>query len=134
MKNIIKARVEFYFKGNRHSLAATIDLDECMRLHDGIPSLFDVIARENAIDAYSYEYEVMLQEDIEIEHAEGFVTDFIHQGVLDADGFAQKWREDKVLSVLREIAKRNMSVDDLNAHPALKNALFDAYQAGLEKT
>ena len=122
--------MEFYFKGEKYSPSTRIDLDRMMETRGELPPLVTLLARENGIDLYSYQYEVMEMEEIHFSEVEGFVADFIHDGVLDFEGFAEKWREEKVLTDLAGIARRCMGVEDLSDQPELKSALLEAYQQG----
>jgi len=130
MKNSLVASVEFYFKGEKYTPSARLDLDRMMETSGGLPSLYTLIARENGIDLYSYQYEVMQVEEIRYSEVEGFVADFIHNGVLDVQGFVDKWQAEKVVADLTAIARRCMGVEDLAQQPELANALQEAYRLG----
>ncbi len=129
-KNTIDACVAFDFKGQHHELCIDLDLDQMMERANALPSLYPLIARHNHIDTYSYEYEIMQAEEIQIRNASGIVVDFVHGGRLDVAAFENCWRESRVLTALSEVAKRTMNVADLDQQPALKAALLAAYQLG----
>ena len=133
MKNSVIARVEFYFKGEKYTPSLEIDLDELMSRNGSLNNLHHSIATANNIDAYSYEYEMMLAEEISFEQAEGMVAEFIVDGQLDLDSFGVKWSEIQVLEKVRTIAERCVGVKDLETKPKLKAALITAYLAGMEK-
>ncbi len=130
MKNSLVAGVEFYYKGEKYTPSVRIDLDRMMESSGVLSSFYSLIARENGIDLYSYEYEVMQVEEIHYSEVEGFIGDFIHNGELDQQGFVDKWHEEKALSDLAEIAQRCMGVEDLAQQPELARALSEAYQMG----
>jgi hypothetical protein len=130
MKNSLVASVEFYFKGERYAPSARIDLDRMMESSGGLPSLYSLIARENGIDLYSYEYEVMEMEPIHFSEVEGFVADFIHNGELDQQGFVDKWQEVKVQAELAAIVRRCMGIEEMAQQPGLEQALLEAYRLG----
>ncbi|HHH48353.1 MAG TPA: hypothetical protein ENK51_05640 [Gammaproteobacteria bacterium] len=130
MKNTIEACVAFDFKGQHHVLCIDLDLDQAMSAAGALPPIHALIARHNHIDTYSYEYEMMLAEAIQIRRATGAVKDFIHEGRLDVAAFEDHWRETKALAALRDIARRNLQVDALDRQPALKAALLAAYRLG----
>jgi hypothetical protein len=130
MKNSLVASIEFYFKGEKYSPSARIDLDRMMETGGELPSLVTLLARENGIDLYSYQYEVMEMEEIHFSEVQGFVADFIHNGMLDFEGFADKWQEQKVLDELAGIARHCLDLEDLGAQPGLKDALLEAYRLG----
>jgi len=135
MKNRITVSLPFSFKGKTFCPRSTIDLDEHMEL-TGIPCLYTHIANENGIDVYSYEHDVMMMAELEFEHAEGVVAEFIRDGHFDSEGFQTAWKQEKLKSQLQEIATRciGSGSPDSNPdhHPALKSALLEAYELGRE--
>ncbi len=133
MKNNLVASVEFYFKGERYTPSVRLDLDQLLEKTGGLPSLYSLIARENGIDLYSYQYEVMETEEIRFSEVEGFVSEFIHNGQLDVQGFVDKWHECRLQEALSAIAQRCMGVEDLAQQPQLQCALQEAYELGQEK-
>lgn len=130
MKNSIDAHVEFSFKGESYAPFATIILDELLEHHGTIPPLHAILAEKHGIDTYSYLYEVMEQAEIFFDNARGLATDFLINGKFDADAFVAQWQENRILVRLQAIALRELGLEDLEQHPALKNALFQAYLAG----
>ncbi len=107
-----------------------IDLDALMREHGSLPRLHHILAMTNDIDTYSYLYEVMEQSPIRFVNAQGAVADFVDNEALDIEGFQQQWRQSRIIDMLQSIASRELSVDDLENHPELKNALLEAYHCG----
>lgn len=130
MKNSVVASVEFYFKGERFAPSLEIDLDKLMLREGNIDSLHHTIAVANGISAYSYEYEMMMAEDLHFSAPTGLATEFFSDGQFDAAGFAAKWQEERVLEKVRPIAEQCVGVTDLDAKPKLKAALIAAYLAG----
>lgn len=130
MNNRLTVTIEFSYKGETFAFSADIDLDECMEQLNTIPDLHDLIARRNGIDAYSYQYEVLTSEDLQFSEVEGFVAEYIHDSEFDAEGFAARWREERIGMIAAGIAQRVMGIADLAAQPALKQALLEAYRAG----
>lgn len=132
MKNKLMASVVFYFKGERYAPAMLLDLDELMRRAGGLGNLHHTIAVANNIDAYSYEYEMMLAEEIHFSRPEGMAAEFVADGCFDIEGFTAKWQEQQVVKAVRPIAERCVGVSDLDSKPKLKAALIAAYLAGKE--
>ncbi len=130
MKNSFVASIEFYFKGEKYTPSARIDLNRLMETSGRLPSLYTLLARENGIDLYSYQYEVMQVEEISYSEVEGFIAEFIHNNELDVQGFVDKWKEEKLLEELATIARSCMGVEDLAQQPKLARALREAYQMG----
>lgn len=131
MKNIVTASVEFYFKGEKFSPSITIELDEHLKANGSLlDNLYSIIATENNIGLYSYEYEMMQAETIKFQHVEGFVENYITEGILDMNAFETAWHENHALSKLLDIAERHMKITDFDQHIELKQALLAAYQLG----
>ena len=79
---------------------------------------------------YSYEYEVMEMEHFSYSEAKGLAVEFCQQGNFDLDGFVDKWKEEYVLSLLSDSAKKYLDIDNLDENEAIKNALHQAHQPG----
>lgn len=132
MKNSIDAHIEFSFKGETHTLTSTLNLDEVLEKYFSLPSLHLVLAVEHGIDTYSYLYEVMQEEEIRFDNAQGLAAEFLNDGVFDLEGFIARRGEGHLIDSLHAIALREMGIEDLDQHPQLKNALIQAYRLGME--
>lgn len=130
--NRIDAHIEFSFKGESYDLTSTLDLDRVLEKYLTLPSLHIVLAIEHGIDTYSYLYEVMQEEDIRFDNAQGMAADFLTDGVFDLEGYTAHWGESRRIVPLQIIAQQEMGIEDLDQHPQLKSALLRAYQLGLE--
>ena len=130
--NRIDAHIEFSFKGESYDLTSTLDLDRVLEKYLPLPSLHIVLAVEHGIDTYSYLYEVMQEEEIRFDNAQGMAADFLKDGVFDLDGYTAHWGESHRIAPLQIIAQQEMGIEDLDRHPQLKSALLRAYQLGVE--
>ena len=130
MKNTIDVSLEFYFKGERYAPTAHIELDEVISREGGLPQLHQILAKRNNIDLMSYQYEIMLEEEVLVTDAQGLVADFVSEGGLNEAAFVQAWYEQKMFEQLQAIAQQHLAVNDLQADPALKAALVAAFQLG----
>lgn len=130
MKNSIDAHIEFSFKGESYAPFATIDLDALVEHYGTLPPLHAILAEKHGIDTYSYLYEVMLEEDISFDNPQGLAVEFLINGEFDVEAFVARWQENKTFDLLQTIATRELGIDHLEHHPALKSALFQAYQLG----
>jgi hypothetical protein len=130
MSNSIDARVEFSYQGKVYSPAATLDLDELMGEDGQLPDIHQILARHNAIDTYSYLYEVMQSTAIEFSNPQGMARHYFDNGRLDIEALQQGWRQHRQQQLLADIAQRHLGIDDLAQHPQLADALLDAYQQG----
>jgi len=128
--NQITASIEFNFKGEYVTASAELNLDELLQKHRTIPPLHQLLATLNNIDSYSYEYEILLSEDVRFSDAKGPVADFLTDGQFDQIAFEQYWHEQALLQQLAPTIKQQLDIDDINQHPALKSVLLAAYQIG----
>ncbi len=130
MKNNIVISVEFYFKGEKLSPSMVIDLDDHIQTQRGYDSLYPLLARSNNIDLYSYEYEIMLAEELVFSEATGLASAFIEGGEFDFVAFEQALQDENITKVISQIASDHLSVDDLSSQPDLKAALLEAFKHG----
>lgn len=127
MSNKITASVEFYFKGKAFNPTAELDLDQIMQNFGAIPDLHQHLANLNNIDSYSYEYEMMLAEEIQFSQAQGLATQFLVESVFDLTAFQQHWYEQNILKQLAPILKQQLNIDDIEQNPELKTVLLATY-------
>ena len=130
MNNRVTASIEYSFKGETKTLRSEFDIDALMTEHREMPSLNDLIARKHGFDSYSYEYDVILAEEVIFEEASGPIAGFIENGELDVHAFSEHWDATIADRKLQEIAARLLNVDSLDEHPALKAALREAWDHG----
>lgn len=126
MKNSIDVRVEFSFKGEDYDLTSRIDLDN----YNAALSPYQILARQHDIDTISYLFEVMQEADLEFSNAQGAAADWLHEGYLNQSEFSARWQDHKISLRVAPIAKRELGIEHLAQHPALKNALVQAYKLG----
>ena len=132
MTNQITAKIEFNFKGKTLTPSTVLDLDNLMQEHGSIPELYQMLAKLNNIDTYSYEYEMMLGEEVQFSGAKGQAQDFMLDGVFDSSAFEQRWHENEILNMLTPMIKRELEIDNIDQHPKFKSIIIAAYQAGKE--
>ena len=133
MTTKITAHVEFSFKGEVHTPSMELDLDDLMQRHNTFPNLHTMLAKENNIDSYSYEYEMLIAEPILFSQAQGLAKQFLHNNGFDLAGFAQQWNENKLLHTLSPLIKQEMDIDNIEQYPELKRLLLEAYQLGRQQ-
>jgi|AZIC01.1.fsa_nt_gi hypothetical protein len=130
MTNQITATIEFSFKGQILIPSAILDLDQLMVKHGTIPPLHELIAQRNDIDSYSYEYEMLVAEEIQFSNPKGMAVDFINDRHFDQLGFEQYWYEQNIFAQLNPMIKQKLAIDDIHQHPDLKAIILAAYQLG----
>lgn len=130
MNNILDIGIEFDFMGEHFSPRSTIDLDGQMEQYGQLLSFYEIIARDNGIDLYSYHYEMMQAEALNIITAHGMAADFVEQGVFNVESFEQAWRTQRLAQQLSVIALEHLGIASLDQEPALQAALCAAFEAG----
>ena len=130
MNNVITITIKFDFRGKHFNPSAEFDLDEIMRNNGTIPDLHYTLASLNNIDHYSYEFEIMLAEEMQYSHAQGYASEYLHHNLFDKEGFSQRWHAEQQRCALQQIARQHMNIETLAQHPELHAALNAAYQLG----
>lgn len=132
MKNTITVTIPFSYKGENFAPSAIIDLNTFCHQDQGLESLYHVVATENGIDLYSYEYEVLQSSPISFGAACGEAAQFLSDEQFNWEAFHQYLNEKQVLETLQTIVTDTLQIENLSEHKALKTALIRAYQAGQE--
>ncbi|MCK5002282.1 MAG: hypothetical protein KAS57_04620 [Gammaproteobacteria bacterium] len=130
MKNSITISAEFYFKGEKLSPSMVIDLDAHIEKQQTVESFLPLLARNNNMDLFSYEYEMLQAEELVFTDAQGLAKAFLNDGYFDFEGFEQAWREERIAESVAKIAKEHLDVDELSLQPELKAALTEAFKLG----
>ncbi len=131
MKNSVTVEIRFSFKGESFAPSAVIDLDHYQEKGLPIPAFFHLVASQNQIDIYSYQYEVMEMGQTVYSNATGLAAEFCQPDHFDVQGFSEKWKELKLLQQLSDIARKHLRIDDLEQHAEIKSALLAAYRLAL---
>ena len=129
MKNAIRVSLEFSFKGETYSPSAVVDLDQ-LDPGQGPPDWHALVAKRCQIDTYSYMYEIMQASEPRFSDAEGLAEPYLQNSRFDFDGYRQSRQQAEIVEQLADIAKRLLDVDSLKDHPALEEALVQAYLLG----
>ena len=130
MANKIIASLTFYFKGEKYIPSVELDLDILMQRYHGLPSLHEILAAENNIDSYSYQYEMLLGENIQFSHAEGDAIAFLNNGEFDQAAYEHFWLQKNILNQLQKIMHTELDIDNIEQHPKLIQAMLAAFEYG----
>ncbi|HIE78812.1 MAG TPA: hypothetical protein EYP92_08405 [Candidatus Thioglobus sp.] len=123
--NKLTATVKFDFKGKHHQLSSEIDFDKAITHEDFYNFVYLIIARENNIGLYTYELEIMMDQNIVFSDAKGNVEGCISNGELDLERVKLNQQKSECLLKIKPIIKRFESDNDLTT------ALVDAYLLGI---
>jgi len=130
MKEEVTVGVVFYFKGEKFDFTVDIDVDRWLRDSSAdIEYLYDTLALAHGLDRYRHEYDVMVMEPLIFLQGTGLIASYIQDGVLDQQAFELAYRQEKMMLLLRPIAKEHLNIANLDEHPKLKAALLAAYLA-----
>tara|TARA_R110002050_G_scaffold57423_5_gene129302 strand:- start:223329 stop:223733 length:405 start_codon:yes stop_codon:yes gene_type:complete len=130
MVNKITASITFNFKGETFTPSLELDLDTLMQRYNAIPPLHETLAAENNIDIYSYQYEILLVQDIQFSDAKGDAASFLNEDKFDRVAYEQFWFQKNILNHLQKIINTELGLDDIAQHPKLIHVMLAAFQYG----
>lgn len=133
MINSVRVTILFSFKGKNYNPSSVIDLDRYLESNKTLPEFYQIVARDNNIDRYSYEFEVMEMGAFQFSEATGLAEKFCSTDKFDVEGFQRAWETRSVEKKLSKIAHQQLSIDDLDRHQDLKEALLQSYLLGLAR-
>ncbi len=129
--NTALATVEFDYKGESHQLAALINIENFVDHEDFYQSVCLTIARENNIGLYTYELEVMMDQEIVFSDAKGYVSACIdNNGSINLEKLKDEHKRYVLTPIIDNlIQKYSLDKGDKN----LYNALIQSYLEGEKK-
>ena len=132
MKHSITLTIPFCFKGKSFSPSVTLDLEQVCQQEVGRERLCHLVAMQNKIGHFSYEYEVLQSSELHFSEATGLAKEYLSEDTFDLEGFKQTLNEVQALTILQKIAHKTLDINDLNneKHEMLKQALLHAYYEG----
>ncbi len=130
MNNTITITIPFSFKGKELAPSSKIDLDSVEGFNPS--SLCLDVARANGIDLYSYELEVMQSSELVFSDPQGAASKFYKDGCFDFTEYKIEMKDQAIQDVLQLISSDVLGIENLDAHPAQKQALLRAYEAGIQ--
>lgn len=130
IKNTVRARVTFSFKGETYDLDSIIDLDACPTDSGERPDFHRLLARSAGIDPYSYQYEVLESHQIVFSDATGMAARSCRDGEFDWASFEREQCTERDWREARAIAEGVLAIRDWDARPDFKAALLAVYRAG----
>ncbi|MFW2438303.1 MAG: hypothetical protein ACN4GR_02920 [Arenicellales bacterium] len=75
---------------------------------------------------------MMQAENFRYSNTKGLAAEHTIEGVLDEAAFGNSWRENKQLKIYQKIANKHLSINELQQHPELINALLEAHRQGMK--
>lgn len=133
MSNQITVTAYFDFKGKTYAPATVLMLDTfCTQA--SLPDLHALIATENNIDNYSYEYEMLIGTHLVFSQPQGDIANFMTaDDGCDLAGYQQHWQQQHVLTQLAPQLTHALSLTGHAQTDALNTLLLTAYQMGVTR-
>lgn len=132
MKNTVILTIPFSFKGKDFTPSIKVDLDDFCKTSQSMEALCHVVATENNIGNYSYEYEVLQSSELHFSDATGIAKNYLSNGKFNLAGYKKDLSNIEILNTLQNIAKEVMGIEKLEDHKTLQLALQKAFEAGKE--
>ena len=139
MDNSITISVEFDYKGVHFSPSLKIDLEKETIKAESMDYFHALLARQNKIDLYSYEYEIMQASPILFSEPKGMIKAFVKDGTLDFDEFMMARERADIIENIRVFLDTNSDSDSkmlnnqLKETPGLIDLFVNIYRLGQDK-
>jgi hypothetical protein len=127
MLNTITVTIPFAFKGENHTPSCLIDLDDFIDKDMAAHFLFHIVAMENKIDKYSYQYEVLESSPILFSQPTGIAEDFLEGSSFNFDRFKSRSHTLRIEQQLNDIAA---TIDASKTQKSIVAALYKAFETG----
>lgn len=126
--NTVTATIEFDYQGQHYDLKTVIDIDHIIHHEDFFNSVYTSIARANDIGTYSYQLEVMLDQEINFSNEKGCVVGSITDGNLDLALLREGYEKAECIPKVELVMNQYIPKDQHSE--ALTKALTAAYLLG----
>lgn len=126
--NKITASVAFDFKGESYHFATEIDVAKIITHENFYNSVYLSIANDNNIGLYTYEFEIMMDQNIVFSNATGYCASCVNNNILDLKLLKHQYNKYVCKPIISRLIKQyKLSQKDTN----IVNALTDAYLLGV---
>ena len=126
--NQVTASISFDYKGQNFLLKNQINIDNIISHDDFFNSVYVFIAQENNIDLYSYQFEIMIDQNIVFSNEKGCATGCVINGDLDINMLRDKYQISEYLSKIDSIIRKNIPQEKRSKE--VKKAMIEAYLLG----
>ncbi|HAD99042.1 MAG TPA: hypothetical protein DCG46_02615 [Gammaproteobacteria bacterium] len=126
--NTVTATIEFDYQGQHYDLKTVIDIDHIIHHEDFFNSVYTSIARANDIGTYSYQLEVMLDQEINFSNEKGCVVGCVNNGNLNLDLLRESYQKAECVPKVELIMHKHFTKDQYSEQ--IIQALMEAYLEG----
>lgn len=109
-----------------------VNIADVILHEDFYRSIYLKLAQDNGIDVYSYQFEVMLDQDIYFSQAQGCARGCLKNGELNIDKLRQNFQQMSSEQVVQSIVNKYLSSDE--STDRVKKAMLEAFQLGRAST
>jgi hypothetical protein len=127
-KHSLLASLSFDYQGKSHALQSVINIENVISHEDFYQSVYLQIAQEYGIDLYSYQLEIMMDQDIQFSEAKGCAEGCIDNQSLNLELLRQRYDHVLCLEQIEVVASKHLNSTEMTK--GVKKALIEAYQLG----
>jgi len=126
------ASLSFDYQGRRCDLQSLVNIAEVISHQDFFQSVYLQLAQDNGIDVYSYQFEIMMDQNIVFSQARGCAQECLREGELNINKLRRNFEQASSEQIIQSIAEKYFRSEELSDH--LKRALVEAFQLGRGST
>jgi len=126
--NTVTTTIEFDYQGQHYDLKTVIDIDHIIHHEDFFNSVYTSIARANDIGTYSYQLEVMLDQEINFSNEKGCVVGCVNNGNLNLGLLRESYQKAECVPKVELIMHKHFTEDQYSEQ--IIQALMEAYLEG----
>jgi hypothetical protein len=127
-KHSLLASLSFDYQGKSHALQSVINIENVISHEDFYQSVYLQIAQECGIDLYSYQLEIMMDQDIQFSEAKGCAEGCIDNQSLNLELLRQRYDHVLCLEQIEVVVSKHLNSTEMTK--GVKKALIEAYQLG----
>ena len=127
-KNTLTAAIDFDYQGQHYALKNTFDVEHIIYHDDFYQSVYISIAKANDIDLYSYQLEIMMDQDIIFSNEKGCVVGCVNNGVLDLEKLKAVHQKIECLPKIERIIRQYIPKSEHSEN--ITQAMIGAYLLG----
>ena len=128
MKHSLHASLSFDYQGKSFALQSLINIKNIVTHEDFYRSVYLQLAQEHNIDQYSYQLEVMMDQNIHFSDAKGCAEGCIDNQSLNLDLLRKNYEQVVCLERIEIVSLKYLNSSEMTQ--SVKQALIEAYQLG----
>lgn len=122
------ASLSFDYQGERHDLQSLVNIAEVIDHEDFFRSVYLQLAKSIEIDVYSYQFEVMMDQNIQFSAAKGCAQGCLEEGALDLTTLRKNFEQASSDQIIRVIIDKYFRPEEVRND--MKKALTEAFRMG----